>query len=370
MKKILVLANNDIGLYNFRKEILKGFIDKGYEVHISLPNGERVDDLQKMGCIYHETLIDRRGMNPIKDSRLFLRYVKLFRKVKPDLVLTYTIKPNVYGGMVARLTKKPYVVNITGIGSAFHKDGLIKKIMIKMYQIATKKADVLFFQNEENQEVFLENNIKGNEAILLPGSGVNLTDYSFYPLDQTKDNIEFLFIGRVMREKGIDEYIYAAQEGQKNKLNCVFHVIGDIEEEIYAQKLADLHEAGTINYHGFHKNVQSYIEQSDCIVLPSYHEGMSNTLLEGAASGRPLIASNISGCKEAIDDGMNGYRVEKGNAEDLYEKIKKFVSLSFEDRQAMGQYSRVKIEKTFDRRLIVKKYQEIVFQLIGGSSND
>lgn len=362
--KILILANNDIGLYNFRKEIVKGFIDEKYEVHISVPKGPRVEDLVDMGSIYHETYIDRRGINPFKDLKLILEYFKLIKKVKPDLILSYTIKPNLYGGLVSRILNVKYVTNITGIGTVFQKENLLKKLVVLLYRFSLKDSEMLLFQNKENQDIFKKNKIKSKSEKVIAGSGVNIKEFPFTPL-QIKKEINFLFVGRLMGDKGINEYLNVAKLMKGD--NVKFHVVGPTEEKEYEQKIQEYMENGIIYYHGFQKDIKKFIEFSDCLVNPSYHEGMSNVLLEAGSLGRPLIASNISGCKEIIDDSINGYLFDVKDEKSLLNTLEKFIRLSSSEINTMSIASRKKIEEEFNRNNIVNDYVNFANKIIGGN---
>ena len=354
--KILILANNDLGLYNFRKELIERLILEKNEVYISLPNGKRVKDLQEMGCKYIETEVDRRGTNPVKDFKLLIKYFKVLKQIKPDIVLTYTIKPNIYGGIVCRLKKVPYICNITGLGTATENESIVQKLIIKLYKFALKKVKCCFIQNEENFKFIIDNKIaKEDNCKLIPGSGVNLEKFSLleYPND---DRIEFLFIGRVMKEKGINEYLETAKNITEKYPNTVFHILGFCEEE-YEKQLQDLQEKGIIKYHGRQDNVIPFIENSHCTIHPTFYpEGMSNVLLESSASGRPIITTNRSGCREIIEDNKNGYIVKEKNYKDLIEKVEKFINLSNEEKRKMGLYGRKKVEKEFDRNIVINEY--------------
>lgn len=351
MKKILILANNDVGLYKFRKELIEELL-KENEVYISLPNDTLVPLLIDKGCKFIDTYVDRRGINPITDLKLLLNYVSIIRKVKPDLVITYTIKPNLYGGIVSRFLNVPYAMNITGLGTAFQKENFIKKLVCFLYKIASKKAKVVFFENKENKEVFISNKlIKKEQAYQLNGAGVNLEEYPFtsYP---DKEETRFLFIGRVMKEKGIDELFEVASKIKEEYSNVFFDIVGPMEDN-YKDVLDDLSNREIIEYHGFQSDVKPFIEKSHCYVLPSYHEGMANTLLECASMGRPLITSNIHGCKEAINN--NGFVCNVQDREDLYLKIKEFIDLSYEDKKQLGINSRKYIEEVFDKKKVVEE---------------
>ena len=367
MKKILILANSDIGLHNFRKEILQGFIKENYEVHISLPNGPHIKKLIELGCNFHETAVDRRGINPLVDLKLIINYIKLLSIIKPDLVLTYTIKPNLYGGIVSRILNVKYITNITGIGTVFQKESFLKKLIVLLYRISLKNAETLVFQNAENLSAFEDNNIKGKKVTLIPGSGVNLLDYPYSPLEKNEEN-NFIFVGRVMEEKGINEFLYVAKEMQYEKVN--FHVVGGIEEPHLKEIINQYEEEKIIVYHGFQREIKKYIKKSDCLINPSYHEGMSNVLLEAGSMGRPLIASNISGCKEVIDDSINGYLFDVKDEESLLSSVKKFTKLTIDEKIKMSKASRVKIESEFNRNNIIELYIDFANNIIGGKMND
>ncbi len=353
--KILILANNDIGLYQFRRELIQELLNKGYDVTISLPNGELVALLVEMGCNFIDTSIDRRGINPKTDLSLFRRYKKILHEETPDIAITYTIKPNIYGGLAARLKRVPYAVNITGLGTAFQNKGILRKLVVFLYKIALKKAKVVFFENSGNMDIFTnEKIIKPKQAFLLNGAGVNLTHYSVLPYPNDKDAIRFLFIGRVMREKGIDELFEVMHRLCAEGENCLLDVVGPYEDD-YEEKINTFCDEGWLNYHGFQKDVRSFIKNAHCFVLPSWHEGMANTNLECAASGRPLITSNISGCKEAVIDEKSGFLCEVKNPESLYNAMKAFLALSNEQREAMGKAGRLHMESVFDKNKVVEK---------------
>ncbi len=354
LKKILILANNDVGLYNFRKELLKRLVDEGYKVLISLPYGGRVEDLKKIGCKYIKTDVSRHGTNPVKDFSLFLAYLKILKNEKPDVVFTYTIKPNVYGGMACSLCKVPYLSNITGLGTAVENGGILQKITTTLYKLALHKAKRIFFQNETNMKFFKEKNIISGEYTLLPGSGVNLDKFTV--LDYPDNSIiKFVFIARIMKDKGIDHYLEAAKYIKKKYPDTEFHICGFCEEQ-YENILKELDETDVIHYHGMVKDIREILSKMHCTINPSYHEGMSNVLLESAASGRPCLASDVSGCRETIEDKKSGFLFEVKNTEALIEAIEKFLSLTYEEKRAMGLCGREYVEKNFDRNIVVQAY--------------
>lgn len=349
---ILVIANNDIGLYKFRKELLQKLIDDGNEVYISLPNGNLVQPMVDMGCKFIETAVDRRGINPVTDLKLFLNYRKMIGKVKPDFIITYTIKPNVYAGIVSAIKHKKYAINITGLGTAFQKQGFFLKLIVMLYKFACKKAHTVIFENCENMKLFLDYRIvKEEQCLLNAGAGVNLEEYPFEEYPPT-DKIRFLFVGRIMQEKGIDELFDAAKRIKREYDNVEFDVVGMYEDN-YEETVNRLVDDGIINFYGYQQDVKPFVKQSHCFVLPSWHEGMANTNLECGAMGRPIITSNIHGCLEAVVDGKTGYLVEKKNANDLYEKIKRFIELPYDEKVKMGQASHDHIAEVFDKKKVV-----------------
>ena len=351
--KILILANSSGGLYGFRRELIES-LQSMCTVLLAAPDRGYIDELQQMGCRMIETEFDRRGINPVTDARLFLRYFQLLRREKPDLVITYTIKPNIYGAMAARLLRIPYAVNITGLGTAFQGNWLLRKIVTWMYRLSGKKAKVVFFENWGNLRIFVEEKIiKGEQACLLNGAGVNLTQYQIadYPAGET---VKFLFIGRVMKEKGIEELFSAMKRLVSEGIPCSLDVLGNYVEN-YAQEIETYVDEGWLHYHGYQTDVRPFISQSHCFVLPSWHEGMANTNLECAASGRPVITSNIHGCLEAVEDGVTGFLCEKRNPEDLYRIMKQFTEMPYEARKAMGLSGRKRMETLFDKKQVVDR---------------
>ena len=359
--RVLVLANDSVGLYKFRRELLQELIDQGNEIFISLPDGLFVESLKKCGCKFILTPIDRRGISPKTDLKIMLCYYKMMKRMKPDLVISYTIKPNVYGGIVCRFLKRTYIMNITGLGSAFQKDTFLKKFVIRLYKAATKKVKMILFENTDNLQTFLDNRImKRNKAYVMPGAGVNLNDYLFSEYPKEKP-VRFLFMGRIMKEKGVDELFEAAKRIKKEFPDTAFDFVGYMEND-YRNTIESLVAQDVIYYHGFQEDVKSFINRCHCFILPSWHEGMSNANLECAAMGRPLITSNICGCKEAVIENKSGFLCEPKDVDSLYLAIKKFLLLSEQKRKEMGIASSNHMEKMFDRRKVVEKTMEIIEQ--------
>lgn len=361
MKKILILANNDVGLYKFRKNLIIELLKENI-VYISLPYGEYIDELVALGCKFINTKVDRRAMNPITDLFLMLRYYSLLSSLKPDLVITYTIKPNIYGGFVSRIKKITYCANITGLGKVFQNNNSLRKVIIFMYMIALKYCKTVFFENSENLNIFVKNKIANlDNAVKLNGAGVDLIEYpqSEYPnIDQ---GIRFLFIGRIMKDKGIEEFLESARIIKRIYTNAYFDIVGPNEDD-YEYKLQEFENQGIIKYHGSQKDVIPFIQSCHCFVLPSYHEGMANTLLESAAIGRPLIASDISGCREIIRENNNGFLVKPKDVFDLVNKLEQFIKLSYQEMLNMSVESRKIAECNFDKVTVVNETLKNIYK--------
>ena len=357
--RVMILANNDVGLYKFRKELVAELL-KENEVFICLPEGGFVNRLVEMGAKFLPcALLDRHGTNPVKELKLLSWYRETLKAYHPDIVFTYTIKPNVYGGAACAGLGIPYVANITGLGTAVENGGVMQKITLALYRRGLRKAQKVFFQNAENRDFMLSHNVVKGPYDMLPGSGVNLSQYRIwdYPTGET---VDFVFIARVMKEKGIDQYLDAAKAIRKTHPETRFHICGFCEQD-YRQELENLQNEGVIIYHGLVDDMTEIYKMAACTVHPTYYpEGLSNVLLESAASGRPIITTNRAGCREVVDDGVNGFVVREKDSQDLIEKIDKFLALTVEERKTMGLEGRAKVEREFDRRIVVEKYlQEI-----------
>lgn len=359
MKTILILTNFDGGLYRFRKELLQRFVKEGYCVIVSVPNGEYRSKIEQIGIECVSTQLDRHGMNPIKDLGLFITYGKLICKYKPHVILTYTIKPNLYGAIQARIKKVPCLINVTGLGTTLQSTSFLQKILLKMYKIAFRNAHCIFFQNNENLVFMQKNHCITGKTKLIPGSGVNLKEYVPIPYPENEDRIHVLAITRIMKDKGIEELLLAAEHLKKEYPELVFDIIGEYEEDtkaLYQPKVEELQKKGIINYHGYQKDVHSFLAKCHLLVHPTYHEGMSNVLLEAAASARPIAASDICGCREIFVDGISGISFEPQSVQSLEKAIVDFMKLGYREKKAMGEAARIYIEDKFDRKKIVDEY--------------
>lgn len=358
-KRVLFLANHFITLYSFRRELIGKLIDEGHEVYLSLPEDPDNKYFTDLGCKIVVTEIDRRGMNPAKDLKLIALYKKMIPEVDPDIIFSYTIKPNIYGSMASG-SRYRQVCNITGLGGTFLKKGALSTIAAVLYKMSVRHAYKVFFQNSGDRDFFIENGMIGDNWELIPGSGCDIEEHSFCPMPDD-GTLRFIFIGRVMRLKGIDEYLQAAKTIKEKYPDTEFIIAGWNEEEEYIKTVADAQARGYVNYIGFRKDIKDWIRRAHCTVLPSHGgEGVPNVLLESAAAGRVCIGSDISGTRDVIDDGVNGWLFEPGSAEALAKLCEKFILLSPEERSAMGKAGREKVVREFDRRIVIEKYMEEV----------
>lgn len=353
--KVLIIINFSGGLDHLR-DLIQTMLDSDHEVFICLPDGEYVSEFQKLGCTFLNcSLLNRHGINPMKEIKLLSFYNNVISKIEPDIVFTYTIKPNVYGGIVCASKNIPYVVNITGLGIAVENGGIMQKLTLLLYKHAIRKAKKVFFQNAGNRDFMLEHNIVNGDYELLPGSGVNLSTHicKDYPRD-TGETV-LLFVGRLMRDKGIEELIEAAKRMHLNESKLRFIAVGACEAD-YSGRLKELDAEKYIGLVGHQNNVDEWLEKAHVLVHPSYHEGMSNVCLEAAACGRPVLASDIPGCRETFDEGISGFGFKPRDVDSLCEAIEKFIALPYEKKAEMGRAGRRKVEREFDRQIVVEKY--------------
>lgn len=366
-RTVMILTNSDSGLYDFRKELLLGLVKAGFEVVVSVPGGNYRGRIEELGCEYVATDFSRRGMNPLKDASLFLRYICLLKKYKPNVVLTYTVKPNLYGGLACRLLGLPYLVNITGLGLALEEPGRVQRMLVFLYRRSLKKAGCVFFQNEYNRDFMVDRKCISGRTRVIQGSGVNLEEHPFAVYPDEGEGIRVLSPIRLIKAKGVEEYVKAVPKVYQTFPHAVFAIAGAYEEdtrEAYEPLIKDLQEKGIVRYYGYREDLPAIMAESHIILNPSLSEGMSNVLLEAAATGRPVVATDIQGCRETFVEGITGIGCQARNADSLEEALKKMLSLSQEERQEMGRRGRKHVEDGFDREKVVNAYMEEINGLI------
>lgn len=369
---IALLTNNDDDIYCFRKELIEELITEGYEMLISCPDGPKLELMEKIPYIYDNPAIDRRGTNPVKDFGLLMHYCRLFKRYRPAVVLTYTAKPNVYASIAAHWMDIPVINNLTGLGSVVNESGLKQKFIMQLFKLAYQKSACIMFQNATNMQEAIDQGMVKGDYKLIPGSGVNTNRYPLQPYPKGGDGktgapIIFNYIGRVLKDKRVDDYIAVAKHIKAKYPKTEFNILGFIEpsEMHYEAELEQLKKDNIVIYRGSLKDVRPFIARAHCTIHPStYGEGMSNVLLESASSGRFLITTNNPGCQEILEDGKTGYIYQGGNVDALAEAIERFLALPNETRQKMGKNGRERVKTQFSREFVVKTYKEKIKELI------
>jgi len=361
-KKVLICSNYAWTIYNFRKPLIDKLIEQNYDVILlSQFDGYETKINNQISGIYHLS-ISRKGVNIFRDFYTFIHICLKLITIKPDYILLFTIKPVIYGSMAAKILNIPFIPMITGLGTSFISKNWITTIVKKLYKIALKNQKVVFFQNCDDANLFLkESLIQKKQVQLVPGSGIDTQKFAYKKMIRNQ-KMTFLLVARMIKDKGIFEFIEAASLVKKNNFNVEFKLLGPkgvqnrtaISEKI----IKEWQEINIVEYLGETDNVIEQIARADCIVLPSYREGTSRVLLEAASIGRPIIASNVPGCKEIVDNQMNGLLCEAKNSYDLFKKMEKMITLTHEERVQMGLMGRKKIIAEFDSKIVNKIYLE------------
>ena len=358
--KITLIANDTTFIYNLRREVLAKLVEEGHQVTVLCQFRSHQEALEQIGCRLYDIPIGRRNTNPWADLKLLYHFFQMLRKINPDVVFTNNIKPNVYAGIACRVLGIQYIPNITGLGTPVENPGKLQFLATRLYKYGVAGADTIFFQNDENMRFFEQHHMmpKNSHVCLLPGSGVNLQAYPELPYSPG-DVVHFLFVARLLKEKGIELYLSAAKRVAQNHPNVMLHICGGCDDPKYYERVKEAENAGYLQYHGEQKDMRPYFQMAHCVVHPSYYpEGMSNVLLEAAASGRPVIATDRSGCRETVDAGKSGYLIPIKDEEALVAALEDFLGLTWEEREALGHAGRMKMEHEFDRQMVVQKYMD------------
>lgn len=367
MTKILIIANDESTILNFRCEIVSSFVKSGFDVTVCYPLAENTESIASLGCKVENVNVSRHGTDILQDLKFVKDCKKLIHQYHPDIVLTYTVKPNIYASIACQSTKTPYLNNVTGLGSVLQNKGLLSSLILKLQKIGYRKSSCVFFQNVENRDKLKEAGVIGENTptVILPGSGVNLEKQKYESFPPNDGVTRFVFVSRVRADKGYNEFFEAVQHIKQKYPNTEFHVIGWYEEEQLTPMVDKLHGEGVIIYHGkkLQEEVHEIEKNCNCLIHPTYHEGMANVLLEAAATGRPVIATNIHGCMEAFEEGITGFGCKVKDARSLEEAIEKFINTPYEQQVEMGRRGREKMEKEFDRNLVAQKYIEMIHKV-------
>ncbi len=369
---IALLTNNDDDVYCFRKELIEGLIEEGYDMLVSCPDGPKFELMKDIPFKYDNPDIDRRGTNPIADTKLMYHYWKLFKKYRPAVVLTYTAKPNVYASIAAHQLGIPVINNLTGLGSVVNEAGLKKSFIMWLFKVVYQKSACMMFQNATNMQVAIDAGMVKGDYKLIPGSGVNTVRYPLQPYPEGGDGktgapVVFNYIGRILKDKRVDDYIEAAKLIKKIYPLTEFNILGFIEstENHYEVELKKLGEQNIVLYRGSQKDVKPFVARAHCTIHPStYGEGMSNVLLESASSGRFLITTDNPGCQETVEDGKTGFIYHGEDVYELVTAIERFLAMTNEQRQAMGEAGRQRVKDNFSREIVVKAYKDKIKELL------
>jgi glycosyltransferase involved in cell wall biosynthesis len=369
--KIALVANSTWNIYNFRQNVINKLLSEGHEVTVIAPIDEYLDYKDKYSNVKHFGLktLGRDSTNPFRDLLLILELIRRYSQVKPDLVIHYTNKPNIYGAIAARIKKIDSVAIVTGLGYPFIHKGFIQNITSFLYKYTSKFHKKIIFENIADRELFEKKNIisKG-KGISIKGCGVDINYFKPNSNGQvSSDSIIFTFIGRLLYDKGITEFVEAAKIIRSKNKNIKFWVVGDLDPgnpaAIDKNQLAEWVNKEYIEYQGFHRDVRKYIKQSDCIVLPSYREAIPRTITEGMAMGKPVISTDVAGCREAIVEDHNGYLVKVKSEVSLAKALQKFIELDPVRKKEMGDNGREKVLNEFDDRKIANQIYEIISNL-------
>lgn len=355
--KILILNNLISYTYNFRKEMIEAFVKEGHSVVLAADNDdeEKLKELQTL-CRYVPVPFNGKGTDIKEELKLIRTYCRIVKAERPDIIMTFTIKMNLYGGLVAKRYHIPYVPMITGLGE-LEKEGKLRALLLFLHRRVMPYAKTVVFQNEDNRAFFDEHGIKCSSSVVVPGSGINCDKFRYveYP---GGDETHFVFLGRLIKAKGIGEYLDAAEVLSSSSV--VFHAAGPVDIE-FKERVDDLSKRGKLIYEGVLSDTRKYLSSSSCLVLPTYHpEGLSNVILEACAVGRPVICTPRTGCREIVSDGVNGLYCRDRDSENLVAVMEKFLSLSFDERADMGRRGREIVTAKFDRSIVVRAYLEIL----------
>ncbi len=365
MARIALISNRDNNFYNFRSELILKLVELGHEVNLVCPYGKKIDYFTQRGCQFWDIDLDRRGKNAFKDAKLILAYRKLLKELRPDVVLTYTTKSSVYGGMVCRWLKIPYIVNNAGLVE--NNNALLEKILKILYRVGFKGASCMMYQNGRERD-YVNTLLKNkNHYRNIPGSGVNLESFSYQDYPERDKPIRFNFVGRVVGFKGIGEFLECAKRIKSKYANTEFVIYGSYVDDDggYKEQITELEKQGIVKYGGVQLDMKPYIAKAHAVIHSSYYEGMTNVILEHSAIGRPSIASDIPGCREGVEDGRTGYLFPVQNVDALSQAAERFVLLPHEQKATMGQLAREKMEKEFNRNIVTNTYIEEINRILG-----
>jgi glycosyltransferase involved in cell wall biosynthesis len=365
--KIVIAVNSAWNLVNFRAGLIQALIYQGYEVVTIAPDDKYASQLAAYGCRFIPLPMDNNGTHPGRDLLILWRFFRVLKTEQPDAYLGYTVKPNVYGSLAAGSLGIPVINNIAGLGAVFIKGGWLNQLVKVLYRVALLRSKKIFFQNKDDRQLFIEQHlVPQRRTDILPGSGIDLRKFLPVPLPNRKP-IRFLLIARMLWDKGVGEFVEAARLLKLKGLDAEFCLLGFLDVQnptaISRRQMNDWVTEGAVRYLGESDNVKEEIAQADCVVLPSYREGTPRTLLEAASMARPIVTTNAVGCRDVVDDGINGYLCRPKDAVDLASKMARILAMTPAQREAMGARSREKVEAQFDEQIVIGKYLQALEQV-------
>jgi len=370
---IVMTVNAAWNIVNFRLPLVKALIADGHRITVLAPADEAVARLLEAGCEFVSLKMEKQGLNPLSESGLFFRFRAELKRLRPDLVLGFTIKNNIFGALAAKSLKIPFIPNVTGLGTAFLSGGLLLRIAKMLYSAAFRRLPVVFFQNSDDRDLFLKLElVEQDQALLLPGSGIDLDHFAPAPYPEDQSGTRFLMVARLIRDKGVVEFVEAARLLKRENSNLKFQLLGAIgfanRTSINKALVKQWLDSGVIDYLGTSEDVRVPLAAAHCIVLPSYREGAPRTLIEGAALARPAIATDVPGCNAVVEDGKTGFLCKVRNAEDLAQKMSHFSKLAAAEKRTMGSNAREKVEREYSVGRVIESYREAISQIAKASS--
>ncbi len=364
--RIAIVINTSWNIFNFRKNLVLTLLEKGHQVIAIAPQDAHSEHLVSWGCEFFPLEMENKGTNPVQDLKLILELRKIYLKARPDVILQYTIKPNIYGSIAAKRLKIPTVCNVSGLGTIFiHPDRTSSKVAKRLYKYAFKFPAKVFFQNPDDRDLFLDENlIKPSKTGLLPGSGVDLTYFKREEEYERNEVFTFLMVSRALYDKGTVEYAQAAKllkEKYGGKVRCcLLGKLDDSRGSVAKEEIEEWLNSGILEHLGVTDNVKSELLKADCVVLPSYREGTPRTLLEAMALAIPIVTTDVPGCRETVINEKNGYLCAPLSSQDLFEKMDRVFNLNFEELKTMGKESRKLAEQKFDEKIVIQSYLDII----------
>ena len=373
-RRVLITANTTWNLVNFRSGLIAALVSRGFDVVAVAPDDEYRDRLRELGCRYVPLNMDNQGTHPVKDALLLWRYVVVLLRLRPAVVLSYTVKPNIYASLAARLVGVTVINNVSGLGTAFLRGGWLGGVVCSLYRVALRRSHRVFFQNDEDRQVFIEKRLVAPARTgLLPGSGIDLVHFSPLAFDGSSlrngAGLVFLMVARLLWDKGVLEFVEAARRVKALFPESRFQLLGflDVKNQTAVGR-SDVEawvKEGVVEYLGTTDDVRPFLADADCVVLPSYREGTPRSLLEAAAMGRPLLATDVPGCREVVIDGVNGLLCRLRDSVDLAEKMMQMITMPMSALLQMGQESRRLAEMRFDEQIVIRKYLEAIDEVTG-----